>query len=73
MPDDISQYWQFSGVQNYYANSLKSVTMGEKSDLTKKEKKIIIQELEKTSSTLEIAKKIEKGSSHYKEILQGWY
>ena len=47
--------------------------MRKKSDLTKKEKKIIIQELEKSSSTLEIAKKIEKGSSHYKEILQGWY
>ena len=58
MPDDISQYWQFSGVQNYYANSLKTVTMGKKSDLTKKEMKIIIQELEKSSSTLEIAKNL---------------
>ena len=44
--------------------------MGKKSDLTKKEKKIIIQELEKTSLTLEIAKKKnEKGSLHYEEIL----
>ena len=34
--------------------------MGKKSDLTKKEKKIIIQELEKSSSTLEIAKKLKR-------------
>ena len=34
--------------------------MGKKSDLTKEEKMIIIQELEKYSSTLEIAKKLKK-------------
>ena len=34
--------------------------MGKRGDLTKEEKKIIIQELEKSSSTLEIAKKLKR-------------
>ena len=60
MPDDIFQYWQISSVKNYYANSFKNVVMGKKSDLTKEEKMIIVQELEKFSSTLEIAKKLKR-------------
>ena len=60
MQDDISQYWQFSSVKNYYANSLKKTLKWGKKWFDEKRKENYQSRTWKSSSMLKIAKKLKR-------------